>query len=235
MTRRTALIALNGVILTCILAASGLLWTEVHAEGVGGQAESAGTDGRADRPTGIRRVFSIEPPPIRVPDGTLVYPFLNPMDSTSGLPSDMLDGFSLAAGVIEPHQRSKIHVMPLVTQVTFVLSGVLEVRMKEAGMNESYTHHLEPNQAVITRPGTFFQLINSSAEPTRVLYIVSPPYLFVMGAGGAPIYDDSVVLTEDWEDLKRQGWQSPALLGHRINERTRQQAYERLKQRNPSR
>ena len=34
----------------------------------------------------------------RVPDGTLVNPFLNPKDNMSGLPWDILDGLSIAAG-----------------------------------------------------------------------------------------------------------------------------------------
>ena len=67
-----------------------------------------------------------------VPDGTLVCPFLNCQDSTSNLPRDLLEDFSRAIGEIAPQQQSKIHVMPLVTQVTLVLEGQLVVWMKDS-------------------------------------------------------------------------------------------------------
>lgn len=79
----------------------------------------------------MNRIFSI-PPPFCVPDGTWVSPFLNPKDSESDWPFDLLDGFSLAAGVVEPQSSSKIHVMPFVTQVTFVRSGALAVQERPA-------------------------------------------------------------------------------------------------------
>ena len=37
----------------------------------------------------------------RVPDGTLVAPFLNSKDDNSDLPFDLLNGFSISAGEIE--------------------------------------------------------------------------------------------------------------------------------------
>jgi len=78
---------------------------------------------------GMNRVFSITVP-FRVPDGTWVSPFLNAKDSQSDLPFELLDGFSLAAGTIDPNSCSKIQLMPFDTQVTFVRSGNLAVRMK---------------------------------------------------------------------------------------------------------
>ena len=62
----------------------------------------------------MNRVFNIKEG-IRVPDGTIVYPFLNSKDSSSDLPFDLLEGFSISAGDISPNTHSKIHVMPLVT------------------------------------------------------------------------------------------------------------------------
>jgi len=64
----------------------------------------------------MHRVFSITTP-FRVPDGTWVSPFLNAKDSQSDLPFDLLDGFSIAAGVIDPNSCSKIHMMPFVTRL----------------------------------------------------------------------------------------------------------------------
>jgi len=85
----------------------------------------------------MKRVFKI-PKPFRVLDGTLVSPFLNPKDSESGLPFDLLDGFSLSAGTTEPGACSKIHFMPDEAQVTFVRSGDLTVKMKSPEDSEVY-------------------------------------------------------------------------------------------------
>ena len=175
----------------------------------------------------MNRVFSIENP-VRVPDRTIVYPFLNPKDSTSGLPWDLIDGFSISAGKIETGVRSKIHVMPLVTQVTFVLSGSLEVRMKDPDGDACYVVQLRPEQAVITRPGTFLQLINQTDEPCRVLYIVSPAYLFELDESGNVAYDDGIVLDEDWDELVRLDWQPAKLKDTEVMREERRQAAERL-------
>jgi hypothetical protein len=80
----------------------------------------------------VNRVFKIEHS-ILVPDGTIVYPFLNASDSTSGLPWELTQGFSLAAGNLPPHSKSKIQIMPLAAQVTLVLRGKLELCIKETG------------------------------------------------------------------------------------------------------
>jgi hypothetical protein len=152
----------------------------------------------------MRRIFEIAEP-FRVPDGTLVSPFLNAKDTESGLPFDLLDGVSVAAGSLEPQTRSKIHVMVFVTQVTFVRRGKLEVWMKSEEDLEPYALRLEEDQATLTRPGTFFQLVNNDPEPCQVLYIVSPAYVFEV-LNGAVLYDDAIVLEENWEDLRAAGW-----------------------------
>jgi hypothetical protein len=159
----------------------------------------------------MNRVFSITAP-FRVPDGTWVSPFLNAKDSQSDLPFDLLDGFSLAAGMIDTNSRSKIHVMPLVTQVTFVTSGSLAVRMKGPDDAEPYLLRLTGGQSVLTEPGVFFQLINEGYERCEVLYIVSPAYVSEMSAEGAVLYDDAVVLDEGWEDLAATGWRTSRLM-----------------------
>lgn len=61
--------------------------------------------------TGLPNKFFI------VPDKTRVNPFLNPKDVESGLPWDLLDGLSVAAGFIAPKLKSEIHVHPYTTQV----------------------------------------------------------------------------------------------------------------------
>jgi mannose-6-phosphate isomerase-like protein (cupin superfamily) len=152
----------------------------------------------------MKQVFKVSEP-YRVPDGTLVSPFLNCKDSRSGLPFDLLEGFSLAAGTIEPKTRSKIHLMPFVTQVTFVRQGDLRVRMKGPRDEDSYSLSVRTDEAVITAPGTFFQLINDETETCEVLYIVSPAYLLEM-SNERVVYDDSVVFEENWDYLESSGW-----------------------------
>lgn len=175
------------------------------------------------------RIFTIKEG-FRVPDGTTVYPFLNAKDCMSGLPWNLLDGFSISAGDIDPHSKSKIHVMPQVTQVTLVVRGKLEIAMKDTQTHDPYTLRLAEQQAVITRPGTFFQLINPTDVTCRVLYIVSPPYIFDM-QDGQILYDDAVVLNEDWEALGKLSWEQLAVLGARVTPEARQAAMNRLSQR----
>ncbi len=172
----------------------------------------------------MNRIFTLRKG-IQVPDGTIVYPFLNGFDRKSGLPPDILQEFSLATGEIGPQSASKIHVMPLVTQATFVLRGLLEVRMKDPQSPAPYTLRAVPYEAVLTRPGTFLQLINPSRFPVQVLYIVSPPYILEIGADGKSLYDDAVVLEEGWEQLERMQWNPPGLRdGNRAPESRRKAA-----------
>ncbi len=174
----------------------------------------------------MNRVFGIEGG-FTVPDGTTVYPFLNSKNSTSGLPWDLLDGFSLSAGDIEPHSKSKIHIMPQVTQVTFVVRAELEIAMKDSQVRDPYTLWLTEQQAVVTQPGTFFQLINPTAVACRVLYIVSPPYVFDM-QDGQILYDDTIAFDEDWQALAELNWRPPALLTGQITAEDREAALDRL-------
>lgn len=154
----------------------------------------------------MRKVFE-QKKPFRVPDGTLVSPFLNAKDSESGLPFDLLDEFSVASGIIGPLVESKIQVLPFVTQVTYVLEGELTAIMREPGENSTYEVSCQVDQAIITKPGTFLQLINRSYSTLcRVLYIISPAYVFEKDANDEVIFDDSIALDEDWETLAKQGW-----------------------------
>jgi hypothetical protein len=129
-----------------------------------------------------------------VPDGTRVYPYLNPLDSTSGLPAGLFGGASVALGVIRPRQRSKIQMHPLVTVIFWVVRGRLRIKTK------SYVLNLDAEDGAVARPGTYLQLINPSARECRVLYIVTPPYVFLKRRGRI-IYDDAVVFGDDWDDL----------------------------------
>ncbi len=145
----------------------------------------------------------------------------------SGLPGNLLDDFSLALGEIEPHHHSKIHIIPLVTQVTFVLGGHLEVWMKDPDGSGPYSLQITAEQAVLTRPGTFLQFRNHTHDSCRVLYIVSPAYVFLKEKGEL-IYDDSVVLEEDWEELGKMNWKPAKLCSLDSIRKARQAAKERL-------
>jgi hypothetical protein len=178
----------------------------------------------------------------------LVNPFLNPWDIMSGLPSDLLDGLSIAAGVIAPGLVSQIHVHPYITQITLLLSGQLKIHMKDPGtLDPRYTIDLRrprptgapgfTTAAVLTAPGTFFQLDNSNgAEPAQVLYLTSPSYVFEPGetTDAAPIYDDAVIVGTDWEKLVAQNWNPPALQNPAYSYAARQQAIQRLAARSRS-
>jgi hypothetical protein len=159
----------------------------------------------------MRQVFGITRP-FRIPDGTLVAPFLNPRDSKSGLPFALLDGVSLSAGTIEPRSASKITIMPHVTQITFVRRGNLEVYMKGPADAQRYSLALSADQAVITEPGTYLQLVNDSDQPCEVLYIVTPAYVYEESNRKEVLYDDSVVAEESWEALEAAGWRTAARL-----------------------
>ncbi len=152
----------------------------------------------------MNRLFKITKP-FPADDGTLVDPFLNSKDSESGLSFDLLDGFSIAAGTIAPRTRSKIHVMPFVTQVTFVRQGAITVRMKGRLDSVPYPISVKTNEAIITEAGTLFQLENELDVSCEVLYIVSPAYLYEK-SGETLVYDDSVVLEHEWDKLESVGW-----------------------------
>jgi hypothetical protein len=136
---------------------------------------------------------------LQVPDTTWLSPFLNAKDVNSGLDSELLGAFSLAMGKIRPGQPSTVHVHPLSTQVTMVLEGTLDIRMRDPSQ-PPYTVHLGPEQAGLVEPGTFLQLVNPGDATARVLYMVGPAYVFEQ-RGDEVVYDDSIALTEEWEEI----------------------------------
>lgn len=191
----------------------------------------------------MNRVFEcIEEDFFTVPDGTLVNPFLNPKDIMSGLPWDLLDGLSLAAGQVDPGIVSDIVVHPFISQVTVLLSGEIRIWMKEP--DDSGEHHSRDlklprpsgkpgftSAAVLMQPGTFLQLDNlQGSEPARVLYLSSPSYIFEPGEStdASPIYDDAITLGRDWERLAAQNWNPPELHDPGRSYAARQRAIRRL-------
>jgi hypothetical protein len=179
---------------------------------------------------------------VRVPDGTLVNPFLNPKDVMSGLQWDLLDQVSVAAGYIAPHIVSEIHVHPFISLITVLLSGSLVIRMKDPGtMDAPYPLPLMlPNRtrgtgfttaATLASPGTFFQLDNSAgSEPAHVLYLCTPSYIFEPGEtlDAPPVYDDAITLGTDWDRLARHNWNPPELCDVARSYAARENAAQRL-------
>jgi hypothetical protein len=177
-----------------------------------------------------------------VPDGTLVNPFLNPKDIMSGLPWDILDGLSVAAGYLNPEVVSEIHVHPFISQVTVLISGTLDIHMKDPG-NTDAPYKLQLKVPPLTRkpgfstvatlalPGTFFQLDNSlGSEPAHVLYLTSPSYIFEPGqtSDAPPVYDDAVTMGRDWDRLASLNWNPPELSDPARSYGARQRAIQRL-------
>lgn len=191
----------------------------------------------------MNRVFEcLEESFFTVPDGTLVNPFLNPKDIMSGLPWDLLDGLSVAAGQIDAGVVSEIHVHPFISVVTVLLSGELTIWMKAPDKTEKpYSLHLKfpassgkpgfTSAAVLATPGTFFQLDNSEGSgPAQVLYLTTPSYIFEPGEStqGPPIYDDAITLGRDWERLAAKNWNPPELHEPSRSYAARQWAIQRL-------
>jgi hypothetical protein len=150
-----------------------------------------------------------------VPDGTVVHSLLQTAlrgPETGGWD----DGLSIALGVIPPHTVSKIHLHPLVTQVTLVLHGALRVVMKDTAQESPYSLDLVAEQGTIARPGTLLQYVNQGGAECRVLYIVSPAFVYEVDANGSVLYNDALVLDDDWKELAAAGW--AALQPHNLDD-----------------
>ncbi|WOO41104.1 hypothetical protein [Rubellicoccus peritrichatus] len=177
-----------------------------------------------------------------VPDGTLVNPYLNPKDIKSGLPWDLLDGLSVAAGQVDSGIVSDIIVHSFISHVIVLLSGEIKIWMKEPwDEQELYAQELklpEPSgkpgftsAALLIQPGTFLQLDNSQgSEPARLLYLSNPSYIFEPGEtkDSPPVYDDAMTLGKDWERLEAQKWNPPELHDPSRSYAARQRAIQRL-------
>ena len=174
----------------------------------------------------------------RVPDGTRVYPFLGPLDSTSGLPLEPFSGMSVAMGELRPGQASKIHMHPLVTMIVWVVSGRLLLTLKDPQSNTPYTLRLRAEHGAVIRPRTFLQLISMEGAPCRVLYIVSPVYVFLK-LRNKVVYDDAIVLDASWDELAQLRWRPASIPKLAAMRAARERALRKLRtfkrKRSPSR
>ncbi|MBI2343975.1 MAG: cupin domain-containing protein [Deltaproteobacteria bacterium] len=175
----------------------------------------------------MQKIFSADSG-FHVPDGTIVHSIVDPrMTCQTGV--EWVDACSLAQGVIPEGVTSKIHVHPIVTQCTYVLSGRLSVRMKDPRVAEPYLLALNVGETVVTRPGTFFQLINPHHDACKVLYIVAPAFLFDADETGVR-YNDAIVLEASWEALATARWHVPQLKEISNLAKDRAAAIQRLRQ-----
>ena len=174
------------------------------------------------------RVYTIEDG-VEVPDKTMVFPILDPeQQRKAGL--EIFEPLSLAMGELEKGETSSIHVHPIIAHLTWVLSGQLQVKMKDQEHDEAYTIDVDTNQAVLTKAGTFFQLINRGVDTCKILYQCAPAFVFDMDQNGTVFYNDAIVLENyTWEKLKQMKWDIPELKEdiEKIKKR-RQEAIQRM-------
>ncbi len=138
---------------------------------------------------------------LHLPDATQLSAFLNPTDSTSDVPWQLTGDVSIAAGVISPQSRSRVHVLPLVTQTTYVVSGSLELWMRAPDAAAPDRTLVDAGAAAVTPKGTLLQICNVTDAPAHVLYICSPSFVFEASEGSAPRYDDADIVADDWSEV----------------------------------
>lgn len=153
----------------------------------------------------MQRVF-LPGAPFRGRDGTLLSPFLNPWDTTSGLPADLLALVSAAAGILLPGQPSKIHTIPFATQVILMRWGWLCLLLRKAGQAGPQEHTCGPDSTVVTPAGSWLRLEALGTSPGEISYVVTPACVYELGPDGSVLYDDSVVIDEDWAGLALADW-----------------------------
>lgn len=157
----------------------------------------------------MNRIYKIDKGVV-VPDGTMVYEIIGPVQSSgAGLP--IIEEQSLAFGVLDPTEKSSVHVHPIISHLTWVISGKLTVGMKDKRSSEMYFIDVAPMETVLTEPGTFFQLLNNGDEVCKVLYMVSPAFIFEVDSEGNVVYNDQIVLNFGWEELAKRNWKIPEL------------------------
>jgi mannose-6-phosphate isomerase-like protein (cupin superfamily) len=120
----------------------------------------------------VNRLFKMNTP-FRIPDNTLISPFLNSKDTKVACRLILSKDFVLRQELlILEHSRNTHYVFR--DQVTFVRRGNLKVKMKSPDYKQPYEVPLSSDEAVLTKPGTLFQLINEEFESCATLYVVSP-------------------------------------------------------------
>ena len=105
-------------------------------------------------------------PEIAAPDEIPVRPF----DLT---PSRNM---ALAEGRIEPGARYRVHAHRTIEQITYVVSGAVEVLSFDAETGAIGSARLAAGEAVVTLPGESLEFSCAGDAAARVLFITAPPY-----------------------------------------------------------
>ncbi len=86
------------------------------------------------------------------------------------------EGMSVAEGIMPPQSTFSIHYHKTLEQVTYVLSGSVQVVSKARGKGR-HDRTLRRGEWILTRPNESLQFKNSDPNETaRVLFICCPPY-----------------------------------------------------------
>lgn len=179
----------------------------------------------------MNRIYRIEKG-IVVPDGTEVFEIIGPVQSSkTGLP--IVEEQSLAFGKLDPGEKSSVHVHPIISHLTWVVSGTLTVGMKDPASKEMYYINVRPRETLLTQPGTYFQLLNNSSDVVEILYIVSPAFIYEVADDGTVLYNDQIVLDMDWEQLALCNWTIPELADMHKIRRAREKSMRRLQSPHP--
>ena len=105
----------------------------------------------------------------KVPTAQKLDPFLNATDvSQDDVPWNALGDLSIASGRIGPHVHSSVHMHPVVTQVTYVVSGSLTVRMMEPGAQEVYELSVRDGDRCLQLLATSAKATDTRLRPERV-------------------------------------------------------------------
>ncbi len=165
---------------------------------------------------------------IAVPDGTIIHSILDPRIASQGM-VPWIDDVSFTFGRIPPGVTSKIHLHPVIKQLTWILSGRLTIKMKDPTSETAYALELSENQMSLTEAGTFFQMINTNDEECRVLYVNAPGFIFELAKDGSVLYNDALVLDQNWDELSAMDWVVPQIVGVDAFKRERDKSRQRLK------
>lgn len=152
----------------------------------------------------MRHVFKIEDGVV-VPDGTVVHPIIGPRQMTEAR-IGMFEEMSLALGHLPPDTVSDIHIHPFCNHLTWVIEGTLTVKMKDPSLPEPYELTFHERELVLTRSGTFFQLINKSDKLVQTLYGCAPAFVFELDDNGEITYNDQIVPGKTWRELAEINW-----------------------------
>ena len=83
---------------------------------------------------------------------------------------------ALAEGRIEPVVRYRVHAHRTIEQITYVLSGEVEVISFDAETGAAGSVRLARGEAVVTLPGESLEFRCAGDAAARVLFVTAPPY-----------------------------------------------------------